>query len=521
MKHPWHRFGVLAMAGIAMCVGFIGISAAPAFARSIVFGGNVPGPVTCGVTGKIDFKPDVSQAGGGTSPSYVKVKLIQCGNFTDGNPRVGSGSISGYFSKSPLNCSTMSGTGASASLTITWRDTGTYGGPIIVYNRSFISSTGSQIETTASGQLGVAVPGSGGTATTSGVSYSSGTPTAEADLYFSDSPSKIAATCNSRHGLKKEDLTGYVTLSNLPHIPSTFTGPGVAGAGGITTGPDGNLWFANDGTSAPHTVLPSIGRITPSGAISTFTSPNLDNPVNITSGPDGNLWFTNEGTFQYGIGYSGSSIGQITPSGVISKFTDPTINDPYGITAGPDGNLWFTNQGNDSIGMITPAGVVSNFPVSAGAPYDIVTGPDGALWFTDGNSIGRITTAGVITMFPFTSGSGGLVRITVGPDGALWFTDGNSIGRITTAGVISEFPLPAGQAAGGGITTGPDGNLWFPSGNGYVSQMTPAGVVTGPFVGPIATLQTQSNYAFYQDIVTGPDGNIWFTESDSIDRISP
>ena len=54
----------------------------------------------------------------------------------------------------------------------------------------------------------------------------------------------------------------------------------------------------------------------------------------ITTGPDGNLWFTKTGA---------NKIARMTTAGVVTEFTVPTpVSEPFGITAGPDGNLWFT-----------------------------------------------------------------------------------------------------------------------------------------------------------------------------------
>ena len=66
---------------------------------------------------------------------------------------------------------------------------------------------------------------------------------------------------------------------------------------------------------------------------------NGPSPYAITAGPDGNLWFTEQGT---------SKIGMINPAThVITEFPTPTSTpNPYAITAGPDGNLWFTEDGN-------------------------------------------------------------------------------------------------------------------------------------------------------------------------------
>ena len=64
----------------------------------------------------------------------------------------------------------------------------------------------------------------------------------------------------------------------------------------------------------------------------------LDHPDGITTGPDGGIWFTNNGPFGY-------TIGMITTRGKAAVYAGPGIDAPYGITTGPDGALWFTNYG--------------------------------------------------------------------------------------------------------------------------------------------------------------------------------
>ena len=81
-------------------------------------------------------------------------------------------------------------------------------------------------------------------------------------------------------------------------------------------------------------------------------------PSGITTGPDGNLWFTDRG---------GNAIGMINPTThAISEFTIPTANCwPYGITVGPDGNLWFTEAFGNKIGEINPTThAITEFVVS-------------------------------------------------------------------------------------------------------------------------------------------------------------
>src|SRR5918999_1026256 len=168
----------------------------------------------------------------------------------------------------------------------------------------------------------------------------------------------------------------------------------------------------------------------PAAAVAIDEFPVGPNPGGITAGPDGALWFVEEGT--------PTSIARITTAGVVTnRFSVPTtgttlpptdpnyVNALDQITLGPDGNLWFTQPRDNQIGVITPAGALTEYNVSvpdarpdaitSGAitnhfavptpgsePSDITAGPDGALWFTEfaANKIGRIATATPVVVTP-------------------------------------------------------------------------------------------------------------------------
>jgi virginiamycin B lyase len=85
--------------------------------------------------------------------------------------------------------------------------------------------------------------------------------------------------------------------------------------------------------------------ITTSGVITEYPVPTTNShPGGITSAPDGNLWFTE---------LDGNKIAKITTAGVVTEFPVPTANaSPSVITAGPDGNLWFT-EGVGNIARFT------------------------------------------------------------------------------------------------------------------------------------------------------------------------
>ena len=280
------------------------------------------------------------------------------------------------------------------------------------------------------------------------------------------------------------------TVTRFP-LPTASSGPF-----GIASGPDGNLWFAENGSNAHR-----VGRITPSGVITEFTIPSATlRPTDITRGPDGALWFTEAASS------GGDRIGRITTAGVITEFPLPLgVGGVRSITNGPDGNLWFTD-GFSHIMRMTTAGVVTQFPLPwSGAGTTITTGPDGNLWFTDvfgSNSIGRMTPAGVATQFIVPTPSAQPDGIVSGPDGNLWFTErtGGNIGRITTDGVITEFPTTAISPRG--ITVGADGNLWFAERTNRIGRITTTGVIT-EFTLPAGVEG--------DGITQGPDGHLWLT----------
>ena len=324
-------------------------------------------------------------------------------------------------------------------------------------------------------------------------------------------------------------LVGLVAALALPasaEAVDEFPVPPGSCPGGITAGPDGALWFSEEGTSR-------IGRMTASGGFAgEVTIPNSANPVlcsdplfvppldQITVGSDNRLYFTEPRDDQIG------SIDPFNPGAAPVEYG--TANGltpgarPEGIALGPDGKIWFTEAGLGKIGRLDPAAspatAITEYPNTAlgGGPSDITTGPDGALWFTEAvaGSIRQITTSGLVSSpFPATAGSGPS-GITSGP-GGLWFTESNTntIGRITTGGVVSEFPgTGAGPSA---ISVGRDGALWFTESEGHsIGRITSGGVITNHFPTPTAGSEPS-------DVTPGPDGALWFTEraGDKIGRI--
>jgi len=228
-------------------------------------------------------------------------------------------------------------------------------------------------------------------------------------------------------------------------------------------------------------------------------------PTGITAGPDGAMWYANQST---------ALIGRIDMNGAVTKF--PAADTPQAITTGPDGNLWYSLQPG-RIARMTPLGAHTEFPLptSSASSYSMVAGPDGNLWFTEADSgrIGRITTSGTIAEFPLPTATEWIGSIAAGSDGNLWFTEPklNRIGRITTSGAVTEFDLPAAGIGPGDITSGPDGNLWFLG--TYPADV--AGRIT-----PNGDIQVFPIPSFFDRIVAGPDGNLWLAGYGALSRLT-
>jgi hypothetical protein len=116
-------------------------------------------------------------------------------------------------------------------------------------------------------------------------------------------------------------------------------------------------------------------------------------PARMTAGPDGNMWFTENGA---------SQIGSINPgTGVITEYSIPTPNSaPVGIITGPDHNIWFTENGADKIGQLavvlpttTTLGSSSN-PSVAGTPITLTA------------SVTPASATGTVTFFDGTTNLG-------------------------------------------------------------------------------------------------------------------
>ncbi|HEY7123759.1 MAG TPA: hypothetical protein VH540_07375 [Ktedonobacterales bacterium] len=196
------------------------------------------------------------------------------------------------------------------------------------------------------------------------------------------------------------------------------------------------------------------------GSITEFALPAQSLPTSIVAGPDGNMWFFDDGLH---------AVGKITPLGTITEYSLPYPGNLAGtaqeeMIQGPDHNLWFTDPKAGMVGRITPSGVITTYDGKANSdPRDLLAALDGSIWFLDSaqQALGHIPLGGQLAFYPLHSPMSINSSLTVGPDGNLWVTLYNQIGRVTAAGAMALYDVPTLDASLWGIVTGSNQHLWF------------------------------------------------------------
>jgi streptogramin lyase len=268
---------------------------------------------------------------------------------------------------------------------------------------------------------------------------------------------EAGANSTAVNKVAKITTTGGITEYTLPTVGAFPTY--------IINGPDGNLWYVDEA----HT----LGQVTTSGVVTSFTATN---PGGLTVGPDNNLWM---------LEFNGDTVDVFNTSGAMmtsygSNFSPANLQGEAIIT-GPDGNLWFNTFSGDNVVKMSSGGAAVGYVYTSqvtGVLRQMANGPDGNVWIADqgDNLIARVTPSGTMTAFPLPTSNAEPYGITAGPDGNLWFTEinANQIGRITTSGTITEYPVTTTNSAPYLITAGPDGNLWFTEQSGNnIGMITP------------------------------------------------
>ena len=253
--------------------------------------------------------------------------------------------------------------------------------------------------------------------------------------------------------------------------------PGAQGTvRGIAAGTDGEMWFTGRSYDpVAEETKPYIGTVDSKEAITEYplpigagrneSLPGWSDPAAITLGPDGNMWFLDDGHNVE----NHPLYGSITPTGAVTEHPlTRLIQIPGGESAyfnsmalGPDNAIWFPS-GRESVARVTAAGEVTEVPVTGvgnsywESPGDIVGGPDGNVWFVyGGSSLGRITPSGAVTIFT-QAAKEYISTIALGAEGELWYPGGTEIMdrlKPPLAPVLETAPAISGSAVAGSLLT--------------------------------------------------------------------
>ena len=349
---------------------------------------------------------------------------------------------------------------------------------------------------------------------------------------------------------------------------------GVNVSQGIATAPNGDVWFAADGTTQPPTT--TIGRLRPSAAtvntssgVATFPTPVpaaanccANRVVSVAfDGPRNRVWFVqNDGVVGYG------SADAVLPgtSNAMTAVRLPGRQSLYDVAVGQADGAYFTeysadnsasSYGNriafvtgglavtefDNIAQQSPGGGVDSLRYDA-KPAGITLDAQGLPWFAEadpGNPGYRIaqglpqggprSAGGYNEYLVQPCGQGapcsgsytgtGITDVAVAADGSKWFTNQlkNEIGRFdgTTFTSYSLQTIDQGLAGGQAraITAAPDGSLWAVEYGGFSHPTANAIIRIDPATpaAPTATVYHLGAGRYPFGVAPDANGNVWFT----------
>lgn len=192
-------------------------------------------------------------------------------------------------------------------------------------------------------------------------------------------------------------------------------------------GLDQRLWYSAGGTAGGF-----IGAVETNFPYTvTEYGPLTGGALQLTIGPDGNIWFVEQGNYDC-LQSPPSKVGRILTHKpyTITEFPVPgPISPLYGIATGADGNLWFTRIG-DPGGCSTPPAPEEIARILPYSPYTI--------------HVPAAKHPFEVSVWPLTL-VGAPNSVEPGPDGNMWFTEGRTgyaMGRFNPfTGEVSEFPI--------------------------------------------------------------------------------
>lgn len=315
--------------------------------------------------------------------------------------------------------------------------------------------------------------------------------------------------------------------------PTLYQLPAATHAGGLTTAPDGAVWFAGS-HGYEHTGGDGafVGRWDPVGGLTEFSLPSDREVGKPAIGPDGNVWLPGSALNERS--YLVARLGRLPISGQLYDYTlGNRVGGVYSVATMKDA-VWFAasrridNRVRATVGWIAASGdgALRQFPLPFHCWARAIAAGAGAVWFTEScwrrystrsghtASIDRIDRTGKITRYPI-SPRFEPISVAVGSDGSVWFGESqvqgwhSMIGRVKRSGRVVEFRVPeAGWP--NSIAVGPAGRLWFPSRTGGHVTRALDSIGPGGGIGEPICLDPECNLE-PTGLATGLDGSIWFS----------
>jgi virginiamycin B lyase len=173
---------------------------------------------------------------------------------------------------------------------------------------------------------------------------------------------------------------------------------------------DGTLWFT--GQSGYY------GRLEPGGEVEVFGAPRGRGPYGITTAPDGQVWYSS---------LAGSYIARVDRETGGARVVDPPTpgQGARRVWAAPDGRLWISEWNAGQVGVHDPVAggwQERRLPGDHPQPYAVFVDDAGIVWLTDfgANAIVRFDPAGEeFTVLELPS-PGAEVRQLLGRPGEVW-----------------------------------------------------------------------------------------------------
>lgn len=234
-------------------------------------------------------------------------------------------------------------------------------------------------------------------------------------------------------------------------------------SGGVSAGPDGNIYVGDFGVALNNSNGTVVHRVTPAGDVTTFATG--------LAGASGNVFDDDGNLFQSNIG--GNRISRITPDGTVTTYATTGIVAPVGVTVDAAGNVYNTNcQSPGRISITTPGGTTTTFATSSlmSCPNGLTIDDDGNLYtanFNDGRVV-KITPGGTVSVLATVNASRGNGHLTFA-NGRLYVC--NWSGRIYELLLDGQFRVLAGTGIRG-TDDGPADQATFNRPNGISATVT-------------------------------------------------